>query len=481
MSVVEAQRITASLKKDNKEYNPSEIDCQVATNSWPTIYVHLVINSEQDSNDIKATRVNLKLVEELKQFKNEKDVYTITFGIEEDQVTSVQSIVSAVDMTVSIQDIDLKLDLMPEYTKVDRLNLSIFKHDSQWGVGKDIDGVSKLPKTKDYPYLTDYIKATFNFIKERWDNNKDSFLQSESVSQLTKKTVEKIDENNQELYSIFETLLDNSKEKVGQLYQINQLYKDYDTTLFMSICNTLTQANNSFLSTITSLCNLFGLLYVPGLEDIGYLTPKSTIIEDPQSPTLVPIVSCTLHSGSRGIGRLGYVYTESNIVRDTDAADRKEQQPDRNVLVSYPENPNFDKSSANLNILPPPWIPQSSFSIPADTIKEGDPSNDSDGKKPKETSSLTKYKNNVSAALQEWCRQEYYYQKYAPSNAVLNTFFYKVDQIFGTVINVSDNYEGIFRGYVHGYRQKVIKNISSGDISTSVSLIGALFTNEKAE
>lgn len=481
MSSVEAQRVIASLKKDNKEYNPSEIDCMVATNSWPTMQVDLVVNSDQNSSDIKATRVNLKLIEQLKQFKNEKDVYTLTFGIEDDQITSVQSIIHAINMTVSVQDISLKLDLMPEYTKVDRLNLSIFKHDSQWGTGQDIDGISKLPKTKDYPYLTDYIKATFSFIKERWDNNKDSFLKSDSIAQLTKKTVEKIDENNQELYSIFETLLDNSRESVGQLYQINKLYKDYDTTLFVSICNTLTQANNSFLSTITSLCNLFGLLYVPGLEDIGYLTPKASIIDDPKSSAFVPIVNCFLHSGSKGIGRLGYVYTESNIVKDIDGSNRKGQQPDRNVLVSYPENPNFDKSSSNINILPPPWIPQSSFSIPAEVIKEGDPSNDSDGKKPKETSSLTQYKNNVSAALQEWCRQEYYYQKYAPSNAILHTFFHKVDQMFGNVINVADNYEVIFRGYVHGYRQRVIKNISQGDISTSASLIGALFTDEKAE
>lgn len=462
------EKVTASLSKGGSQYSPSSITFSAATNSWPTIKVELVVGSSKSAN--KAIQVDADLITQLKDFKNENEIYNLTFGTEKDK-TELSCFVHAAEMSVSVDDVSIKLDMYPEYTKVDRLDLSVFKSDKRLGGDEDIDGVSDLPKVSESSNIMEYIKKCFQYAKERWDKQQENYYKDPSVSKITKDTVRQITKNNEELYPIFEELLSNSAESVGNIYSISELFLEGDPTLYSVIINTITQDNNSFLSTIMSLGNLFNLIYVPGINSIGRYIKKESIVDDPKSSVIAPVIGTWVHSGSLGIGRIGYVGVTGNINDDIDAV----QSYERNTKVIFPEQVNLEKSSACINTAPPPWLPKYAYIVSGSV--DGDPSDGSAEENQKPEQKYTEHKNITSKVLQEWCRQEFYYQRYAPSSATTQIFFGDVSDFFGNVVNIGSG-QTLFRGFVHSIRQIIHCKV---DINTTIGMIGVLFEGEQPE
>ena len=464
---IRVERVTASLSKGGANLNPSSVTFSAATNSWPSIKVELVVNSDKKGS---ATLVDANLINQLKDFKNENDIYELSFGTE-NTLTTLKCFVHASEMAVSTGDVAIKLDMYPDYTKVDRLDLSVLKADKKTE-GDDIDAVSDIPEASEAENIMTYVKQCLTHLRERWDKNQQAYYGDKTVSQITKDTVRQIHKNNEELYAIFEQLLDNSVQSVGNLYSISELFYPKDTSLYSSIVNTLTQDNNSFLSTIMSLGNLFNLIYVPGIDNIGCYIKKESIVDDPKQSLVAPVIGTQVHSGSLGIGRIGYVGVTGNINDDIDAV----QSYERNTKVIFPKEVNLEKSSACINTTPPPWLPKYAYIV--DSGASGDPSDGAAAGEQQPQKKYKDYKQICSEVLQEWCKQEFYYQRYGPSSATTQIFFSDVQSFFGNVINIGDGSNSLFRGFVHSIRQIIHCNI---DINTTIGMIGVLFEGETPE
>ena len=464
---MEAQQVYATLTKDDQVFYPSMVKVSCSTNNWPNIFVELVVRANKGD---KAIPVDLDMVEYLRQFKDENDTYQLKFGVEKEIVT-VDCYVSAVNMEVSTSNISISLNLLPEYTRLDRLDLRVFRNDSAFGIHSDIDGVSKLPKASETPNLMEYVLKCFNHTKDRWNKNKDAYYSEEGVSEITRETVKQISNNNEEIYHLFQQLLEQSKDSVGNLYNINEIFNADETVLYSSIINTITQESNSFLSTIVSLANLFNLVYLPEINNVGKFIKKEAIVEDAELGSIIPVIGAYVSSGNLAIGRIGYASTTGQINPDIDGA----KSVERNVIVIFPEQIDLRKATSHISIPPPPWLPRHHFVEESFKIIKGDPSEESGSNNDTNKNKLDfkDFKKTSTKVLQDWCKQEFYYQKYGSQQATVQTFFRDLSQLYGKVIQF-----GLFRGFVDSITQS---SRSGGEISTSLGLIGVLFEGEKPE
>lgn len=462
-----AIKVKAELTAGGKRYGVTSVQCLTCINAWPTINVELLIRGSKEG---KVVEVNGKLIAELKKFKDPNTVYQLTFGCD-DNIVTVACICKSRKINISQNDTHISLVLAPEYTKVDALNLCLFKLTTRASEPQDIDGPSIIPEVTNS--VIEYTKETYNTLKKRWEKNKEVYFGGTNHPTLVK-TDQAIDKSNKKLYKYFEELLGNSISSVGEIYEIKSNLEKRPERLFQAITSVLCQETNSFLSIICAICNLFGLVYVPGLTNIGKLIPKSAMVVDGEKGNLSggKVVAALVNTGSVGINPIGYAYTKTQGF-DIDGGETARTRV-MNQYAMYPEKPE-DGCLASLPISPPKWAPLYNSAQPVDqsggdlsTKKSKRPRN-----KTKNEKAVKTVKYQQTEILTEWCRQHFYYQRYAPQTADILSFFCRADRSFGKIVDATDNAGNkLFTGFLGQYEMFLKKDLGArgGDIYTKFTL-----------
>lgn len=478
MSSTPLYKVQAELSLGKKTYGVQSVQYRTTINSWPSIYVELLINSSASTNVVD---VNGKLMSELKPFRKLDQTYNLKFGCD-GQMAEVTCIAKSVQITISKPNTKISLVLTPEYTRVDELNLGIFKLVPALSAN-DIDGGKDTPKIEKNSII-DYTRIVYKQSREKWEKHKENYFGGTNPPAL-QKTVEFKDKRNQKLYSIFEQLLDNSMDTVGDLYDIESNLKadaKKPKNLAQAIRSILFQDSNSFLSIICGLANIFGLVYVPGLNDVGYFLPKSKMVVDGEKGNMegAKIIAADINLGSVGINPIGYVYSKSKSY-DIDAGKTAKGRV-LNTFATFPEDISDSESASSLSCPPPSWAPE--FNAAQGVEASGDPSNK--GKTPSKkgiTEKDTKeYKYCLTEILKEWCRQHFYFQRYSPQYADVMSLYVLTQDSFGKVIDIKDNENtNMFTGFVQTYELFLRKEVGQrgGDIYTKFTLSCVLLEGEE--
>lgn len=471
---IPVKSIIANLQANGNSYDLTAVRYEATINAWPTIIAEVLVKPSKE----EVVNVDGTLVEELNKLKASEQPVKITFGVE-GAATTIDCIIRSLYLVISTSDIAIRLVLTPEYTKVDQLNLSIFKYKD--GYTGDVDGLmADYPKIEKNTQLMDYISKVYTQSKSRWSNSMNHVLKN--LNKFQQKLIPKIHERNETVESFFTALLTASNDKVGNLYRIGSSFSPNDSTLAQEIYKCITQNNGTFLSTICSLGNLFKLIYVPGLDgkDIGYFIPKSFIKDSTNNkPTPDPdlkLVSAEINMGGLGLPQLGYVYAEADSIKDIDNIRKVALTQDG---ASYPDLLKAQDADllnkSSIRIAGPTWIPLyvQYQEVP---VAGGDPANGGNAKYSESPYTVYKVRDNITEILIEWCKQEYIFQTSATSYAEVELFYASAPNIFGKYVTITDNTKNgnkVAEGFVSTYEQLVVKQgTSSGEVHTKIKLIG---------
>lgn len=471
---IPVSKVVASLKAGDTTYDLTAVRYVNKINQWPTISAEILLKPS-GSNKTEVV-VDGSLIQELYKIKNSQDEVSVTFGIE-NETTTVTCIIRSAYIIVSQSDIAMNLVLTPSYTKVDNLNLSILRL---------VDGLFDIDSNLiDSPHidtkhmLMQYVIESLNKLMARWKRCRQNIINKSS--KIEKKVIKDIDDQNQKVIDIFKTLLTNSIDSVGDLYDIGSNFFYKDPNLYQEIIKCLTTNNGSFISNICGLANLFKLVYVPGhADDIGKFIPRSDLMpseeegKEAKKSDDITVVSAEVNLGGLGLLPLGYVYTEADALKDLDGSRRNVIIP---VYGCFPEDIESITNKSSSKIAAPTWRPIYSEYQETNNNGPGDPSNGASGNRTVTSPSLDATRSNISKILQEWCRQEFCYQVSTTNYAEAVLFYKASPSIFGSRAIITDNKETnantMFEGFVSSYEQLVSKQgLSEGEIYTSVTLIG---------
>lgn len=473
---IPVKSIIANLQAGEKLYDLTAVRYEATINAWPTIIAEVLV---KPSREKEVVNVDGTLVDELNNLKKTEQSVQITFGVQGEE-TTIKCIIRSLYLVISTSDIAIRLVLTPEYTKVDQLNLSIFKYRD--GYTGDVDGImTAYPKIDEQTKLIPYITSVYEKSKKQWGDSMEYIIPK--LNKFQQKLIPQIHERNGKVESLFTALLNNSKDKVDDLYNIGDRFFPQDNTLAQEIYKCITQNNGTFLSTICSLGNLFKLIYIPGLdgENIGYFIPKS-FIKDPSnkpddsaSTSKLKLVSAEINMGGLGLPQLGYVYSEADSIKDIDNIIRVALTQDG---ASYPDllqaNDEELVNKSCIRIAGPTWIPV--YVQYQETPSSGDPANGGRATYTVSQETIQKVRNNITNILIEWCKQEYIFQTSATSYADVELFYSSSPKIFGKYVTITDNTENgnkVAEGFVSTYEQLVVKQgTSSGEVYTKIKLIG---------
>ena len=474
MSTIPVKSIIAHLQTKEKLYDLTAVRYEATINAWPTIIAEVLV---KPSREKEVVNVDGTLVGELNALKDTVQPVTITFGVQGEE-TTISCIIRSLYFVISTNDIAIRLVLTPAYTKVDQLNLSIFKYRD--GSTGDVDGImTEYPKINKNTELMPYIASVYNKSKEQWGNSMNYIIPK--LNKFQQKLIPQIHKRNEKVESLFTDLLTNSNTTVKDLYNIGDRFFPQDNTLAQEIYKCITQNNGTFLSTICSLGNLFKLIYVPGLdgENIGYFIPKS-FIKDPSnkpddSTSDLKLVSAEINMGGLGLPQLGYVYSEADSIKDIDNIIRVALTQDG---ASYPDllqaSDDELENKSCIRIAGPTWIPL--YVQYQEAPSSGDPANGGRAEYNVSPETIQKVRDNITNILIEWCKQEYIFQTSATSYADVELFYSSSPKIFGKYVTITDNTENgnkVAEGFVSTYEQLVVKQgTSSGEVYTKIKLIG---------
>lgn len=474
MSTIPVKSIIANLQTNQKSYDLTAVRYEATINAWPTIIAEVLVKPSEQN---QVVNVDGTLVDELNTLKNAAQSVTITFGVEGEE-TTVKCIIRSLYLVISTSDIAIRLVLTPEYTKVDQLNLSIFKYRD--GYTGDVDGImTDYPKIEKNTELMPYIAKVYDKSKDQWVHSMGYI--TDKLNKFQKKLIPQIHARNEKVESLFTDLLSNSEDKVAKLYNIGDRFYPYDNTLAQEIYKCITQNNGTFLSTICSLGNLFKLVYVPGIQgdDIGYFIPKSFIKDENNKPDDstydLKLVSAEINMGGLGLPQLGYIYSEADSIKDIDNVINVALTQDG---ASYPDllQASDDEliNKSCIRIAGPTWIPV--YVQYQEAPSSGDPANGGRANYTVSPETIQKVRDNITNILIEWCKQEYIFQTSATSYADIELFYSSSPKIFGKYVTITDNTEKdnvVAKGFVSTYEQLVVKQgTNSGEVYTKIKLIG---------
>lgn len=476
MSSVKVQTLMASLTVGQQEYPVTHVDYRATMNQWPSIQVEVLPGVSAGNGETDVRDVNAKLVKTLTAIKDNGDSCSIKFGaIDESgnaEVVSLTCFVRSVTLTIQMGDVKCTAILAPIYTKVDDLNLSLYKLD----LVPDYDGLPLWPRVEEKDNIITY---THKCIDKLWENLEGKKLESllKGKPEKEKKLITNAHKKNEKLITYFRQILNDSIEHVGDLYNIGKTISPYDFHLWNSIKNCLTTDTGSFLTTLCSYCNLFKLVYIPSTsdDDCGHLIPRHKLYQkvSGESPKDTPIIITSLYAniGSLGLAPLEYVSSICEQNHDYDGA-----HPLFEIVASYPE---LKESTAEGNwscmkIAPPTWCIYNDKIIKTNG-ESADPSNKKGGKQEDASKTQDEFRKACLDVTTEWCKQEFCYQKSATSTANVASLFVTAPQIYGTLVKIKDNNnELMLSGFTTGYQQ-VLNKVgigSGGTVETKFTLLG---------
>lgn len=470
----ELKEVIGSLKVGEREFPLISIKYLLQINNWPTIQAELLVKGY--NNDTKAIEVDKSLLQELKTIKDNKEEITVEFGTKDVQgnkdTVQLSCIVKSVAMSFSSSDIYLAVVLAPKYVSMDSLNLSVFKRVSKVidiDASDAYDLTDSTDNTKSIT-LMEYVYKVYDQQLTEWNAKKADII--EKCPKIEKITLENIDKNNKDLYEYFSTLLKNSKETVGNLYDISQNYDKKAYNVPQSIKNKLSEEKGSFLSNMMEIAALYCLIYVPNPmsgDDPGYYAPSSDIWSTEVQNTAMTVVGVSVNVGGLGLPELGFVYTKGTASFDLDASYQFRFAIDACAL--FPDDEDA-KGKSGLSVSPPVALPTYKRQQDGGS-STNDPTN-KNGHSNLAGDTADKIKQKTTSVLQEWCRQHYSLQKAMTHTATIETFFSANPNCFGKRVKVIDNQGNpILEGFVSGYEQYIKKDLgSSGTATTKLALTG---------
>lgn len=460
MSTVEKQ-IIGNLQAAG-EWPVTQVNLLAELNQWPTIQVD-ILPVQPNIGQTTELEVNSNIISTIKKIK-EAESAKISYGTE-DSKTELDCIIKSVAMHVGIDDVKITAVLAPKYTMLDKMSLAYCKFIS---CASDTDG-SRVKLAMDgkegKETIIAYIKFVYKYIVEEWENQKKSIKDIQKWSDEENKAIESLEKNTNEVCKYFDTLLSNSEQYVGNLYDIKNNFASEDgTPVSQKLISLLTQEKGSFLSVITDIAGSLGCVYVPSLssEDVGHLLPMEKIYDDENSAIIVPITKMRVNFGGIGIPDLGMVYAEHSKQPDSEAGGLVYQR-----TAHFKEG---EPKPGDTCLIAPPfsYVPSRRHRQPRQ--KQVGDNATPEGTPQDSTIAMDTWTTNICEVLTDWCRQRYYWQKASTNTADTQHFFHNGPDIFGTRIIIG---QSLFTGFVSGYQQTVRKGLGdSGDAETRMTLIG---------
>lgn len=469
-SNTEVKEVKGEITVAGKKYPLTSVKYLIQVNSWPTIHAETLVKPVEGGKDTSVVDINGSLFQELKSIKDTKDNVTLTYGVD-DQTTSISCIVKSVAMNIGVDSVAITITLSPNYVKLDKLNLSLYKYINKIldiDAGKDKLSISKEKGQEDQ--LMTYFKRVVETLRDAWKAKKDDVLKGRP--EVMKKSIDSIHDNNEDVIKYFLELLGNSQATVGNLYDLANNYDSNDFNVAQQLKNIIQAEKGSFLSIITDIGSALGLIYVPGIdsEDVGKFIPMHNLLEGDISQADLKIVNATANIGSLGIPQLGCVFAQGKAQEDLDAAELVKFVIEG--CASWP--PDIPKGSKDTCIQASRFIIQPSYiKVQPSDITTGDTTT-LDGKQRTGGIDAYKWMSNVTSVLQTWCKQKYSFQKASTSIANVDSFYQAGPELFGKIVQFKDNNNvPMFTGFVSSYEQYIRKDTGSNGVAvTKFQLVG---------
>lgn len=470
-SNTEVKEVKGEITVDGKTYPLTSVKYLIQVNAWPTIHVETLVKPVEDSKDTSVVDINGSLFQELKSIKDTKNNVTLTYGVD-NQMTSISCIVKSVAMNIGVDSVAITITLSPNYVKLDKLNLSLYKYINKIldiDAGKDNLSINKEKGQEDQ--LMTYFKRVVETLHDAWDKKREDILKGRP--QVMKDSINSIHNNNEEVFDKFLKLLENSQATVGNLYDLSNNYDRNDFNVAQQLKNIIQAEKGSFLSIITDIGSALGLIYVPGIdsEDVGKFIPMHNLLEGEISQADLKIVNATANIGSLGIPQLGCVFAQGKAQEDLDAAELVKFVIEGCANWPPGTRPQDNKDTciqASRFIIQPSYI-----KVQPSDISTGDTTT-SDGKQRTGGIKANEWMSNVTSVLQTWCKQKYSFQKASTSIANVDSFYQAGPELFGKIVQFKDNNNvPMFTGFVSSYEQFIRKDTGSNGVAvTKFQLVG---------
>lgn len=314
----------------------------IGTAHWP--YIKLVTHKKQDAEQKLMALTSADIAEDMQarqavifNERGDSDV-SVKISVEDgnDNRFEFDGLVVGPSYSFSAHNVELADQAIPSYTKINFLNLSIYK--DQANTVKNYDGAQlQIEKT-----ICNMAKKQMEY----WMANSASIFSQSPVKQY----LEAQHKVNKNVKKYWEELLENSNSTFGWKDIQNYLKGNSDAGLRETLANIATQSAGTFSTVIDRFAEEFQCIYVPGWDNIGYFKSKKDLYANAKDLVVNPI-SLTINT-SNGFGLLptAYVGIESpdSIINTT------EQAAQSKLFVCVPKE-NEGKGQM-IRLLGPKWL-----------------------------------------------------------------------------------------------------------------------------
>lgn len=339
----------------------------IGTQHWPC--VKLVTHKPVDAENSMLTLTSKDIADDME--KRQKLVFSdrsssdasVSIQVEGDgdNKFSFDGVLSGPAYSFSSHNVELSDQVIPLYTKINFLNLSIYK------VIDDTSLVFDSPSLFGAGAVKTICELTAGMVK-KWMDEVPAQFQNSPISEF----LEAQHEVNGKVVKYWTELLDNSNESFGWKNIKEYLGGDYDRKLRETIANLTAQSSGTFSTVIDRFAEEFQCIYVPSWSSIGTYVSKKSLFENSEDLSVAPI-SLTINTAN-GFGLLptAYLGIESpDVGQDTG---RKHSQ--KRLIVCVPAE-NKGKGQM-IRMIGPRWLqsglhigkaPNGAYSVAPDASK----------------------------------------------------------------------------------------------------------------
>lgn len=336
MSSDQARKVKATCKVngESRYLTYFEASASIGAGSWPRVRVVTHPKKEAYKQSVKLTAKDVTGEMEKRQKKvfsaRSKPDVTISISVEGDSKAgtfSFKGFTVGPSYSFSVNGVQLCDDCLPEYAKVEALDYSIYSEPSDLR-----DKNSQMVSLEDAGTI---LKCLKQIAQEYMDN----------VSEREPKITERLGYAKKHAYNkkvkkYFEQLLQDSEgekkfgwTKVQEMLKLNGSEVD-DERLINALCSALTSNYGGFSTVLSSIEELFQVVYIPKWEEIGYFKNYNRIFK--QANTLkLDIVGLDIRT-TNGFGLFPMAYM--TVVPCNNFGDLREGEGSKEFVVVPEEN-----------------------------------------------------------------------------------------------------------------------------------------------
>lgn len=322
----------------------------IGTQHWPCIKLvtHkerqaeqelLALTSEDVANDMKARQAAIFS----ERYKPDVNISISVKDNNNNNKFDFNGLMVGPTYSFSAHNVELADQAIPDYTKINFLNLSIYKDHADTAANFD------------YPSL-DIAGTICNMAigqVDKWMEKAWAIFARSPVKEYLRAQ----HSVNQKVKTYWEQLLRNSNGTFGW-NDVNLYLKDSsDYKLRETIANIATQSSGTFSTVIDKFAEEFQCIYVPGWNSIGKFKSKKALFANPKDLIVNPI-SMTINT-SNGFGLLPTAYVG---VETTDSTiDTTQNSVQSKTFICVPEE-NVNTGQM-IRILGPKWLQEGTVTI----------------------------------------------------------------------------------------------------------------------